>query len=227
MGIISIEKADHLYWLGRYAERVLTTLREFFEVYDAMIDREDANVPYGGYCERLSIPNIYTSDRDFVKRYLFDEKNPDSLIANMNRAYDNAVVLRDELSSMVLSYIQLALDVIKSSEQTDSPLFHLQPVIDDIFAFWGCADDFVVDEECRNIMKSGKYVERLDLYLRLEHPRAELEKELSKLTNRLSKIKIPVNQKKLKRVQEILGEEDWRRHYFEALDCLRGIVEVY
>ena len=34
MGIISIEKADHLYWLGRYAERVYTTLRVFFHIYD-------------------------------------------------------------------------------------------------------------------------------------------------------------------------------------------------
>ena len=30
MGIISIEKADHLYWLGRYTERVYTILRVFF-----------------------------------------------------------------------------------------------------------------------------------------------------------------------------------------------------
>lgn len=27
MGIISVEQADRLYWLGRYAERVYTTLR--------------------------------------------------------------------------------------------------------------------------------------------------------------------------------------------------------
>ncbi|MFR9145116.1 MAG: alpha-E domain-containing protein [Mediterraneibacter sp.] len=30
MGIISMEKVDHLYWLGRYTERVYTTLRMFF-----------------------------------------------------------------------------------------------------------------------------------------------------------------------------------------------------
>ena len=38
MGIISIEKADHLYWLGRYTERVYTTLRVFFHIYDNMIE---------------------------------------------------------------------------------------------------------------------------------------------------------------------------------------------
>ena len=29
MGIISVEKSDHLFWLGRYVERVFTTLNTF------------------------------------------------------------------------------------------------------------------------------------------------------------------------------------------------------
>ena len=33
MGIISIEKADHLFWLGRYTERVFTTLQTFFKYF--------------------------------------------------------------------------------------------------------------------------------------------------------------------------------------------------
>ena len=41
MGIISIEKADRLFWLGRYAERVLTTLVAFFDFYDEMIDGDE------------------------------------------------------------------------------------------------------------------------------------------------------------------------------------------
>ena len=31
MGIISIENTDHLYWLGRYLERVGTTIELFAE----------------------------------------------------------------------------------------------------------------------------------------------------------------------------------------------------
>lgn len=33
MGIVSVEKANHLYWLGRYTERVFTTLKGFISVY--------------------------------------------------------------------------------------------------------------------------------------------------------------------------------------------------
>ena len=47
MGIISVEKASNLYWLGRYSERVYTTLRKFFVNYDSMIDvEEDSYINY-------------------------------------------------------------------------------------------------------------------------------------------------------------------------------------
>lgn len=42
MGIISMEKVDHLYWFGRYTERVYTTLRMFFHIYDKMIEQYGA-----------------------------------------------------------------------------------------------------------------------------------------------------------------------------------------
>ena len=51
MGIISIEKADHLFWLGRYAERVFTTLDTFMKYFDQMLDMDDE--AYRNFCERL------------------------------------------------------------------------------------------------------------------------------------------------------------------------------
>ena len=41
MGIISIKSSDNLFWLGRYVERVFTTLKAFTECYDIMIDIND------------------------------------------------------------------------------------------------------------------------------------------------------------------------------------------
>ena len=34
MGVISVEQTDRLYWLGRYAERVYTTVRLYFLTFD-------------------------------------------------------------------------------------------------------------------------------------------------------------------------------------------------
>ena len=83
--------------------------------------------------------------------------------------------------------MQMALDVFEKEQREMAPLLELQSVLDDLLAFWGCVDDYVEDEECRNIMKCGKYVERLDLYIRLEYHTKDIEKEFSKLTNRLHK----------------------------------------
>lgn len=221
MGIISMEKVDHLYWLGRYTERVYTTLRVFFHIYDRMIEQPEGI--YVKYCERLNIPDIYTSNRQFVQSYLFGEDNPDSLYSNMKRAYDNAVVLRDELSSTVLSYVQLALDTFESCKKTTAPLLELQQVLDDLLAFWGGADDYVEDEECRNILKCGKYVERLDLCIRLDYHGKDLEKEYRKLCNRLKRISLDYSRESLHRLEEIILKEDPKPYYKEALGCLGGL----
>ena len=134
MGIISVEKTDHLFWLGRYVERVFTTLNTFFTYYDRMLDTEKE--AYKHFCERLSIPDIYENQEDFVQKYLFSKEDGNSVYSSMERAYDNAVVLRDELSSRTLSYIQLALDCMEKHAGSGAFAYDLQPVLDDLFAFW-------------------------------------------------------------------------------------------
>ena len=73
---ISNEQADRLYWLGRYVERVFSTLKLFNRSIDRMLDQDDDD--YVDFCRRLSIPsNIYSGLDDFQVRYLFDPQNPD------------------------------------------------------------------------------------------------------------------------------------------------------
>ena len=117
MGIISVEKSDHLFWLGRYVERVFTTLNTFFTYYDRMLDTEKE--AYKHFCERLSIPDIYENQEDFVQKYLFSKEDGNSVYSSMERAYDNAVVLRDELSSRTLSYIQLRWTAWRSMPEAE------------------------------------------------------------------------------------------------------------
>lgn len=225
MGTISLEKADHLYWLGRYSERVFTTLRVFDKYFDQMIDRDPK--AYVSYCERMAIPNIYADTEDFVDRYLFDAENPDSLYSNLRRAYDNAIVMREELSSEVLSYIQLSMDILGVSRHNQAPMLELQRVVDYLFAFWGSVDDDVDNEECRNIMKCGKYVERMDLEMRFEMPYLRIERDFTKLMNRVNRVHIAYNLDKLARLTEIINEKEaWKEDSVEALALLGAIIEV-
>ena len=168
MSNITTEKANELFWLGRYVERVYTTCMEFFRGYDRMIDEQE--ISYPEYCRRVSIPNVYADKEDFLRNYPFDDSNPDSIISNLIRAYDNAVVLRDDIGSDTLSYIQLAIYDMRKASLGVAPLIGLQTVIDDIFAFWGCLDDRVVDYSERSIVKAARRIERIDLYLRFGLP---------------------------------------------------------
>lgn len=225
MGIVSVEKVNHLFWLGRYTERVFTTLKTFDRYFDVMLDQEPDI--YQKFCRRLAIPDIYRDMEDFIDRYLYDAENPDSLYANLVRAYDNAVVMREELSSEVLAYIQLALDVLKGSRSARAPIVELQRVADYLLAFWGSADDYVESEESRNLMKCGKYVERLDLYLRFGMDGEQLDKEFSKLLNRLNRVHVRRNLEKMDRLTEIIQKGDgWKEHIQEAVTLAGEIVEV-
>lgn len=223
MGIISIEKADHLFWLGRYAERVFTTLDMFFKCYDEMIDRNGEM--YKIYCEKIAIPDIYGSKEVFVEKYLTDPSDPNSVYSNLVRAYDNAVVCRDEISSASLSYIEMSLTALRRSGSY-APIFEMQKVTDYLYAFWGSVDDCVENEECRNLMKCGRYVERLDLYMRLDYPYPMIEREFSKFLNRLRRVGVRYNLGKLDELTAFINQkEKWTEHYNEALNCLAAVFE--
>lgn len=224
MGIISIEKANELYWLGRYTERVFTTLQVFNSIYDKMIDQD--TFAYDEFCMRLTIPNIYVSQEDFIKRYLFDEKNTDSLISNLYRAYDNAILHREDISSEVLAYIHMSLDVLKASRDSDTPLWSLMPLTDYIFAFWGSAEDYI-EEEIRHILKAGKLVERLDLYLRLGMSKELIQKECCRLKFRVHQLQMEYNEEALQSLETIiLKEESWEQDIPHALFTLGSILEI-
>jgi uncharacterized alpha-E superfamily protein len=122
MGIISIEQTNRLYWLGRYTERVYTTIRLYFQCYDSMID--DIDEHYEMFCKSLEIPNIYRSKEDFIQRYTFDKQDTNSIFSNLIRAYDNAMVLRDEIGSETLSYIQLAIYAMNKAELSKAPCWN-------------------------------------------------------------------------------------------------------
>ncbi len=219
MGTISLEKSECLFWLGRYIERVYTTILIFNDVLDKMLDQNEER--YKGFCQRLSIPDIYTSPEDFVDRYLFDPDNPDSIYSNLNRAYDNAMVLRNEIGTMTLSYIQLALDNMASSRNTDTQYLMNQDTLDYILAFWGSLDDNVEGTTRRNLVKCGKYTERLDLYCRLDIPYPQVEKEFKKLTSRMSKLDIPFRRSCYDRLAACVQDDvHWPELRQEALQCV-------
>lgn len=206
MGIISVEQADRLYWLGRYAERTYTTIRIFFHSFDKMIDEVADH--HEQFCKMVDIPDVYKDKDDFRQNYPFDENNPDSIISNLTRAYDNAIVLRESIGSDTLSLIQLAVYEMQRAKESKAPLIELQRVQDDIMAFWGMADDFIDDERTRNIIKAGKRMERVDLYARLGADKKELLREIHRMVPRIQRSGLPYHEEKIKEILECMEQPE-------------------
>ena len=204
MGIISVEQVDHLYWLGRYTERVYTTLKIYSESFDRMIDESEDS--YQKYCDSLDIPNIYESKEDFLKRYPFDISVPDSIISNLNRAYDNAIVLRETIGSEALSYIQLSIYAMNNASVSDAPLIDLQQIMDDLLSFWGLVDDQIDSDQIRNIIKAGKRIERIDLYARLEVEKPRLVREVRRMIPRVLRSGMKYDDMSLSRVSTLIND---------------------
>ena len=187
-----------------------------------MIDEQE--ISYPEYCRRVSIPNVYADKEDFLRSYPFDESNPDSIISNLIRAYDNAVVLRDDIGSDTLSYIQLAIYDMRKASLGVAPLIGLQTVVDDLFAFWGCMDDRAVDYSERSIVKAARRIERIDLYLRFGMPADTISFELRRLENRIVRTGLEYDQEAIPKLREMLSRDPVP--YGEAIELIESMVDV-
>lgn len=183
MGTITRLNGSNLFWLGRYTERAFTTLNSFFKYFDRMIDKDASS--YQELLNALGAPDVYTDDRDFLDRFVFDSKDPYSIRTCFDRALDNGIVLREEIRTPSLSYLQLALDRFKSCAGTDKVRFDLLPVRDCIYAFWGSIENNMSDLEGREIIYIGKAIERLDLFIRLGYPQEDIQRAFDYLAERL------------------------------------------
>ena len=165
---VSSAKANRLYWLGRYAERVYLTLHMLRKHFDLMID-EDQDA-YISFCTEMGIENKYRSADDFTKRYLFDTSNSESVINMLEMVKDNAMMLREEIMTETLCYIELSIAHMNKPEVQNRGIEGLQRITDYILAFWGSIDERIVDNQIRHSIKFGKYLESLDLHIRFDYP---------------------------------------------------------
>ena len=220
MGIISVDRADRLFWLGRYTERVYTTIRLYADSFDELIDGIADN--YVDFCKMIDIPDVYGSKEVFEEKYPFDETNPDSIMSNLIRAYDNAIELRDEIGSEVLSYIQLAIYAMNKAKISNAPLIELQYVIDNLLAFWGIVDDDIDSEMTRNMIKVGRRIERIDLYGRLHHTQKELIRQVARLIPRVERSGLAYDRDNLMLLKTIVEAPEL--DYYKVVSVAESIV---
>jgi len=182
---ISSAKASRLFWLGRYAERVYLTLHMLRKHFDIMIDEDKDS--YIVFCTKMGIENKYRSAEDFTKRYLFDLSNPESVINMLERVKDNAMMLREEIMTETLCYIELSIAHMNKPEVQNRGIEGLQRITDYMLAFWGSIDERIVDNQIRHSIKFGKYLESLDLHIRFDYPFNRIEEIFERMLHPIEK----------------------------------------
>ncbi len=167
--IISAAKANRLFWLGRYEMRVYLTLHQLNKCCDEMIDGKPDD--YKAFWAKLDAMGNYQSNDEFTLGMLYDEKNPGSVFSAQSYAMDNAILLREDIMSETLSYLEMSVALMKKCKKAgDKHLASLQPVIDWSLAFWGSAEQRIHNHRALNIMMIGRNVENLDMLIRFGYP---------------------------------------------------------
>ncbi|MCR5253704.1 MAG: alpha-E domain-containing protein [Treponema sp.] len=191
MKVLSWENSDRLFWLGRYTERAYSSIKFFADKFDSMIDLNN--------CEYME---------QFANQACFSEDDHDSIYSNLMRAYDNAIMLRDEIGSETLCYVQLAVYALNKARQSDAPILALQRVTDNIVAFWGMVDDSVDEPNVRSIVKLGKRIERIDNYAKLKMNAEEIRREMKRLNIRIERTGLNYDAQKLFHLNLLMNAEE-------------------
>lgn len=166
--IISAVKANSLFWLGRYEERVYITIHLLRKCHDKMIDGELED--YWPIWQKLDTTGAYQTIEEFTFGIMYDDTNPATVMAAQTKAMDNAILLREDILSETLSYLEMSLALLKECrKKQEKNVICLQPVIDWSLAFWGSAQQRLQNHKALYIMSIGRNVENMDMLLRFEY----------------------------------------------------------
>lgn len=230
MGTFSLNRMDHLLWLGRYLERAFTTQRFILATYDSVADRalDDLAGDWKGNLVDLGFRCETETPLEFFRRCLFNRDNPSSVARSIDAAYDNAIACRDALGTESLGYIQMAANALEAAGASDSPLLDLQLVQDNIMAFKGCIDDFVVSDAARCLVKCGMTVERIDLCARLRYRLDGIPHEVDRLASRLDRTGASFSRQALRELAALAFDPAFPEHADDEglermIACANGI----
>lgn len=109
--IISATKANRLYWLGRYENRVYLTIHQLNKCCDKMIDGQPDD--YLSFWQKLDMSGKYKTNDEFAYGMLYDDTNPTSVLSAQKYAMDNAILLREDIMSETLSYLEMSVALLK------------------------------------------------------------------------------------------------------------------
>ena len=170
--------AESLYWIGRYLERAESAARlvdvNLHLTLDSAMDIGDQWEPLidtvGG--RELFAARYFTPTRDSVMRFLtFDTENPNSIMACVQRARENARSVRDTISSEMWEQTNQFYSFLCDSVNSDYALLHSFDFYTEVKMrvrlFYGLADGTMSHGDAWCFLRLGTMIERADTTSRI------------------------------------------------------------
>lgn len=156
---------------------------------------------------------------------LYDRDNLYSIASSLSCANDNGIVLRQDITSESLSYLQMSASILgECSSRGEKNITLLQPVTDYMLAFFGSIDERVFDDRIRNILKIGKLIENLDLHIRFNYQYYRIEEVFMSLKQYCVRESAIIDSVSISRLEELINEDSYNNQQAGYKDNVLGYL---
>lgn len=225
--ILNANKANRLFWLGRYAERGYLFLHLMRKAYDEVLDVPVGETPvYSDFLKKLDVYVEGSIDTSYqIMDQLYNPDTVTSLRSVIEFMMDNAIVLRTEIRTESFSYIEICRDLIRAkSVLHDTNITNLQPITDALLAFWGSIQERVYGSS-RTMLMMGKMIEHIDMNVRFDYKYNRIEEAMFALEKFIDEEPELVNKVTLCKLRETLADEKaYERHDAEYKNTLLSLL---
>lgn len=209
--------------------RVYLTLHQLNKCYDKMIDGSPED--YQSFWQKLDAGGNYSTEEEFTLGMLYDEQNPGSVFSAQKYAMDNAILLREDIMSETLSYLEMSVALMrKCKAEGETNITALQDIKDWSLAFWGSAEQRVLNHRALNLMMIGRHVENIDMMQRFCYPYHRIKLAYESLRRCTDEMEELVDDHIAKQLDEMLTEENFRidddEYKFKLIKYVNQLVRV-
>ena len=185
--LLTTNIATNLYWFGRHLERVEATLIDVLKLFDVVIDTDKEAGQR--YYARLGVDLSYENASQFLDNAIFGD-HPANLADTMRNARENAIICRSQIDADAFGETIKLYQIFDHASR--SAIYVDYRFVDDALSLineiWGILSRGLLRRKSDHLIRLGRLVEKVDMYLRYDTADEELSEYLNNILITAQKI---------------------------------------